>query len=262
MHIVGLRYENATGALSAGALKPGAVVNFRHKYINAEHPDAYVAYCSRYKIGFMPRIGTRLLEAAGYTSPIRSKIRSVSGSGKYLEVVVDLNSPFQTAPTACSLTRPTTTDSGIYAILNTQSWKAYIGSTKNFETRRYQHLTLLQTGHHFSPNLQRDWSTNPSAFAFVIVDISPSDPAALERHRIFISKTENPEFGFNQGGGFSPTTTPRRSSSNGQPNSPAPLPTQIPHSQKPSAQPSQTEDTLGCFVLAAIIAGIAWLLSL
>ena len=216
MHIVGLRYENAGGALSAGVLKPGAKVNFRHKYINAEHPDAYAAFCKRYKIGFMPRFGSRLLAAAGITSPITSQIRRVSGRGKNVSVIVDIDSPVQTAPGGFSLTDQTSSESGIYAIVNVHNLKAYIGSTGNFNTRRSQHLALLQKGTHFSPQLQRDWLANPLAFAFILVDISPSDRDNLERKRIYISQTEDPTFGYNQGSGFAPTTSPRPQASSGQ----------------------------------------------
>lgn len=211
MHVVGLRHANAGGALAAGALKVGAKVNFRHKYVSAEHPDAYAAYCSRFKIGFMPRFGSRLLKAAGFSSPVTSEIRSVSGVGNSLAVVVEVESPFQTSPPECFLTRPTVDGRGVYAIINVLNMKAYIGSTENFDLRRRQHLQLLERGTHFSPNLQHDWQKNPSAFAFVVVDVNPPDLARKEQHRKYISSTENPAFGYNQGSGFSPTVQQRPS---------------------------------------------------
>lgn len=217
MHVVGLRYENASGALAAGALKTGAKVTFRHKFVSAEHPDAYVAYCSRFKIGFMPRFGSQLLKTAGYSSPITSTIRTVSGAGHALAVVVDIYSPFGASPPECSLTRPTTDGLGVYAIVNVRNMKAYIGSTESFERRRKQHLQLLERGEHFSPNLQRDWKEDPSAFAFVVVDIAPAELGRKEQHRIYISSTGNPAFGYNQGAGFSPAVEPRPHSSHTQP---------------------------------------------
>lgn len=225
MHVVGLRYENASGALEAGALIVGATVNFRHKYVSAEHPDAYAAYCSRYKIGFMPRFGSRLLMAAGYSSPITSEIRAVSGSGKSIAVVVEIRSPFSASPSECSLTRPTTDNHGVYAIVNVLNMKAYIGCTGNFELRRRQHLKMLEQGEHFSHFLQRDWKQSPSAFAFVRVDVKPPDMAEKEQLRKYISSTEDPAFGYNQGAGFAPTSQPRPASE-GQ-STPTPIPSKV-----------------------------------
>ena len=212
MHVVGLRYENAGGALAAGALVAGNKVTFRHKYVSAEHPDAYAAYCSRYKIGFMPRFGSRLLQAAGHSSPVTSVIRSVSGSGRDLSVVVDVDSPFQVAPDACSMLRPTRNGHGVYAIVNVRNMKVYIGSTGNFEARRKQHLHELEKGSHFSHTLQRDWHADSRAFAFVIVHDAPADLAAEEQKCKYIYSTENPAVGYNQGGGFSPPVQPRYAS--------------------------------------------------
>ena len=212
MHIVGLKYYSASDARKARALVAGASINFRQHYESAEHPDAYRAFCRTFFIGHMPRFASRVLVAAGGPSPVAATVTSVSGRGGGTQVIVDVASPLSMSPESCSLSRPAAQGIGVYAIVNVRNMKAYIGSTNNFETRRRQHLRELEQGSHFSPNLQREWRTDPGAFAFVVLDHAPEDLLEQEQHCKYIYHTEDLAVGYNQGSGFSPANQSRNQS--------------------------------------------------
>lgn len=212
MHIVGLKYYDAETARNTGALVPGAKVSFRYETGSKKHPESYVAYCGGLKIGNMPLFGLKVLAAANCPSPVTSIIRHVSDNAVRMSVIVDVEIPLVASPEACRLTKPSTELSGVYAIVNTKNMKAYIGRTRNCNTRRTQHLKRLNNGTHGSPDLQRDWDADAVSFAFVILDTAPPDLDEQERHRKYIYGTEDPAAGYNQGKGFSPPVQPRQHS--------------------------------------------------
>ena len=47
---------------------------------------------------------------------------------------------------------------GVYAIINTQTGKSYIGSSYNLDLRFEQHRTMLITNSHHNKGLQRDFN--------------------------------------------------------------------------------------------------------
>ena len=59
---------------------------------------------------------------------------------------------------------------GIYAITNKLNGKAYIGSSKNIESRFNNHKSLLKAGKHLAPKLQKEWDDyGADAFELVIL---------------------------------------------------------------------------------------------
>lgn len=87
----------------------------------------------------------------------------------------------------------------VYKIENKVSGKVYIGSTKNFESRIYDHkLTLINNKHH-SYRLQEDWNKqNPDDFMFEIIEVSDLiNDLQLEQYYMDSHKSYNPESGYN-----------------------------------------------------------------
>ena len=61
--------------------------------------------------------------------------------------------------------------SGIYMILNTYNNKCYIGSTKNFYTRKQKHFRLLVLNKHHSNHLQKAYNKyGKDKFTFIILE--------------------------------------------------------------------------------------------
>ena len=59
---------------------------------------------------------------------------------------------------------------GIYAISNKVNGKAYIGSSKNIESRFNNHKSLLKSGKHLAPKLQKEWDEyGADSFELVIL---------------------------------------------------------------------------------------------
>lgn len=59
----------------------------------------------------------------------------------------------------------------IYTIRHIESGRCYVGSTRSFARRRYQHERLLTRGKHHSPRLQRAWTKyGEAAFEFVVIE--------------------------------------------------------------------------------------------
>lgn len=60
----------------------------------------------------------------------------------------------------------------IYEIRNLINGKIYIGSSRNFETRKETHLRQLKNNKHFNVHLQRAWNKHGEKnFEFVIIEI-------------------------------------------------------------------------------------------
>jgi len=61
--------------------------------------------------------------------------------------------------------------SGVYAIVNLENGKTYIGSTINFENRWGQHKRALSCGVHDNSHLQRSWDKyGPETFEFGVLE--------------------------------------------------------------------------------------------
>lgn len=89
----------------------------------------------------------------------------------------------------------------IYKITNSKNNKIYIGSTKNFEKRKKQHIYLMKNNKHHSVYLQNFYNKyNDVSFSFKILKIvnSKEDLLKLEQHFIDTYKSYNPKFGFNE----------------------------------------------------------------
>lgn len=60
---------------------------------------------------------------------------------------------------------------GIYAIINNQNLKIYIGSSNNLKHRKNQHLSLLRKNKHFNKKLQNAWNKyGEECFTFEIIE--------------------------------------------------------------------------------------------
>jgi len=61
--------------------------------------------------------------------------------------------------------------SGIYQIINLQTRKSYIGSSKNLQTRKYQHWYRLKANIHPNQHLQNAWNKyTKNSFIFIILE--------------------------------------------------------------------------------------------
>lgn len=68
---------------------------------------------------------------------------------------------------------------GVYAIEHVLSGAVYIGSTRSFRNRWYEHTSKLRRGIHYSADLQKTWSRDGAdAFRFRVLEIV-EDPACL-----------------------------------------------------------------------------------
>lgn len=76
---------------------------------------------------------------------------------------------------------------GVYCIEHTPTGARYVGSTKSFRNREYQHHSRLRLNKHHCQPLQEQWNIDgDSAFSFVILErtAAGSDLAAMERRWI------------------------------------------------------------------------------
>lgn len=67
-------------------------------------------------------------------------------------------------------------DGGVYAIVNRQTLRAYIGQTRNIAARVSAHKSALRTGKHPNKELQTEWDQHGEAhFRFGVVAILSAD---------------------------------------------------------------------------------------
>ncbi len=78
--------------------------------------------------------------------------------------------------------------SGVYCIVNTVSWKYYIGSSVNIERRWTEHRRGLRRGDHVNPHLQHAWDMyGPDAFVLLVAE-QTDDPLSAEQRWIDAAK--------------------------------------------------------------------------
>lgn len=83
---------------------------------------------------------------------------------------------------------------GVYAVVNTESSKVYVGSTVNLEKRWSQHRTALRRGVHHNPHLQAAWEYyGATAFEYGILEYleDPEELYLAEQFWVDIYQEEN-----------------------------------------------------------------------
>lgn len=87
----------------------------------------------------------------------------------------------------------------IYIIENKKNKKKYIGQTKDFKSRRRQHLNHLKNNSHSNCYLQEDFNKyGEDSFSFNILDIADDSLSdKMEIYYISIYETRNRENGYN-----------------------------------------------------------------
>lgn len=78
--------------------------------------------------------------------------------------------------------------SGTYIIENIKKERFYLGSTKDFNKRKYNHWRLLKSNKHTNAYLQADWNKqSPEDFVFRILKRTPID-WVLHEEQILLDK--------------------------------------------------------------------------
>lgn len=92
-------------------------------------------------------------------------------------------------------------NSGIYALVNKDNGKRYVGRTVDFHKREVTHFWLLRNNRHFNRHLQSAWNKG-ERFDFLILEECP-DERCDEREIYWIDKLKTMETGYNlcEGGG-------------------------------------------------------------
>lgn len=90
-------------------------------------------------------------------------------------------------------------NSGIYAIFNKKSGKAYIGQTNNLKRRKNDHIRELRKGTHHNKYLQRAYNKDgENAFSFIILEKCPlEDLNCKEKKWIEQLETMDSHIGYN-----------------------------------------------------------------
>ncbi len=89
----------------------------------------------------------------------------------------------------------------IYIIFNLAAQKAYVGRTRNLDSRYSDHARQLRKGRHENPDLQRDWDRDGEE-NFIWVDVllraGEIEPNILEDLLIDTLRTLEPTLGYNR----------------------------------------------------------------
>jgi group I intron endonuclease len=94
----------------------------------------------------------------------------------------------------------TTMKQGIYRIINKLTGKIYIGSTHDFEERKYQHFNLLKRGKHPAKYLQHSFNKHGiENFLFEIIETVDKVESLLNREQFYLDslKPYNSKIGYN-----------------------------------------------------------------
>ena len=70
-----------------------------------------------------------------------------------------------------AITHPENKSGGIYAIINKDKRKIYIGETKNIRHRSKAHINLLKSGKHTCKELQEDYNNNSNIEIIELLEI-------------------------------------------------------------------------------------------
>lgn len=95
--------------------------------------------------------------------------------------------------------KPSHDSFGIYAILNRENSKMYIGSAVNFLRRWRGHSHGLSKRNHFNRFLQSAFNKNPEAFEFFVVEEITDKKLLLDREQFWMDfyRTASSNFGYN-----------------------------------------------------------------
>ena len=75
-------------------------------------------------------------------------------------------------------------NSGIYAIVNTVNGKQYIGSAKSLKSRKRNHINALKRSTHYNTHLQNAWDKySEEAFTFAIIEYVSDVQMLIEREQ-------------------------------------------------------------------------------
>lgn len=87
---------------------------------------------------------------------------------------------------------------GIYAIVNKQNGKRYVGSAVKLSARWRRHKWLLANGVHHSAKLQRAWLKHgAAAFDIVVLEVVADVTRLVEREQHWIDETQAHHLGYN-----------------------------------------------------------------
>lgn len=97
---------------------------------------------------------------------------------------------------------PKTNYPGIYALVNLENGKCYVGKTKNLNQRITQHLEKLKRGQHENKTMQEDYNKN-SIFKSVILEefsynVHPKELTQAEILYIGLYQSYKKEHGYNK----------------------------------------------------------------
>lgn len=91
--------------------------------------------------------------------------------------------------------------SGVYKIMNVETGKFYIGSSKNIKQRFKEHIDDLESGWHSSEDMQNDWiKYGRDKFTFdILLETDYANAKKFEQE--YIDKFQLVRFGYNGGKG-------------------------------------------------------------
>lgn len=82
----------------------------------------------------------------------------------------------------------------VYAILNIENLKLYIGSCKNLHKRKVRHYTYLKRNAHHSNKLQRSFNNDRNKFVVIILEECEN---VLEKEQFYLDLFESYSKGYN-----------------------------------------------------------------